>query len=151
MLNKIAKKANPKMYTKIVLQLLLSNFDLIRTLKSCLASSGLPPCVHRVRQHVLQYLPSDASILELNSGTGDDALFFAKQGYHIRATDISVGMQQQLAAKAQANQMHHLISNELFSSTQLKSLKKSRPVRPYLLQLRQPQLHCRTGQSPGVF
>jgi ubiquinone/menaquinone biosynthesis C-methylase UbiE len=81
----------------------------------------------RVRRHVLQYLQPGAAILELNSGTGDDALFFAKLGYRVHATDISVGMQAQLVAKARANQMQHLISNELCSYTQLQSLKNKGP------------------------
>jgi ubiquinone/menaquinone biosynthesis C-methylase UbiE len=81
----------------------------------------------RVRRHVQQYLQPGATILELNSGTGDDALFFARQGYRVHATDISVGMQQQLAAKVQANQMQHLVSNELCSYTQLKFLKNKGP------------------------
>lgn len=81
----------------------------------------------QVRNHVLQYLKDQGSILELNSGTGDDALFFAKKGHHVHATDISRGMQHQLKAKAAKNNMDQLISNELCSYTQLHLLKDKGP------------------------
>lgn len=81
----------------------------------------------RVRTHVLQYLKPHGSILELNSGTGDDALFFANAGHRVHATDISPGMQQQLKEKAKKNNLQHLISNELCSFTQLALLKKKGP------------------------
>ena len=47
----------------------------------------------RVRQFLLKYLRPGSRILELNAGTGDDAIFLAKQGHHVHATDISTGMQ----------------------------------------------------------
>src|SRR3954468_6979577 len=53
----------------------------------------------RVRAHVMQYLKPGSTILELNSGTGEDATYFAQQGHHVHATDISPGMQQQLVQK----------------------------------------------------
>jgi ubiquinone/menaquinone biosynthesis C-methylase UbiE len=77
----------------------------------------------RVREHVLQYLEPGASILELNSGTGEDAVFFAKRGHFVHATDIAIGMQEQLKNKAAANKLSHLISNEICSFTQLELLK----------------------------
>lgn len=81
----------------------------------------------RVRAHVLSYLKPLGSILELNSGTGEDALFFAQLGHKVHATDISVGMQQQLRKKVEMNKMEHLISNELCSFTQLQLLKNKGP------------------------
>ena len=81
----------------------------------------------RVREHVLKYLKPGANILELNSGTGEDALFFAQKGYAVHATDISTGMQQQLKKKAEANKMAHLISNEICSYTELNKLKNKGP------------------------
>jgi len=81
----------------------------------------------RVRAHVLNYLKPGGKILELNSGTGEDALFFADKGHHVHATDISAGMQQQLKLKVSANNMDHLVSNELCSFTQLQSLKNKGP------------------------
>jgi ubiquinone/menaquinone biosynthesis C-methylase UbiE len=82
---------------------------------------------HRVRTHVLQYLKPSATILELNSGTGEDALFFAGQGHHVHATDISVGMQEQLKQKVEKNRIYGVITNELCSFTQLHQLKNKGP------------------------
>jgi ubiquinone/menaquinone biosynthesis C-methylase UbiE len=81
----------------------------------------------RVRAHVLQYLKPGSAILELNSGTGEDALFFAQQGCKVHATDISVGMQQQLKRKVMANKLQDRISNELCSFTALNELKNKGP------------------------
>lgn len=79
----------------------------------------------RVREHVLQYLKPAGSMLELNSGTGEDALFFAGQGHHVHATDISAGMQQQLRQKAMPYKDR--ISTEICSFTQLDQLKQKGP------------------------
>jgi ubiquinone/menaquinone biosynthesis C-methylase UbiE len=77
----------------------------------------------RVRRHALQYLKPGSSILELNSGTGEDALFFAQKGFKVHATDISNGMQAELIDKAARNNMQLLISTEICSYTQLHQLK----------------------------
>lgn len=45
--------------------------------------------VHRV---YLKYIPEESSILELNAGTGVDAVFLAENGYQVLATDISEKM-----------------------------------------------------------
>ncbi|MDB5151131.1 MAG: methyltransferase protein [Mucilaginibacter sp.] len=81
----------------------------------------------RVRDHILQYLKPGGSILELNSGTGEDALFFAKKGFMVHATDISKGMQQQLREKMVKYGVQDLVSNELCSYTQLKQLNNKGP------------------------
>jgi len=81
----------------------------------------------RVRMHVLKYLQPQSHILELNSGTGEDAIFFAGAGYRVHATDISAGMQNQLKEKAAKNRLSHLISNELCSFTQLHLLENAGP------------------------
>jgi ubiquinone/menaquinone biosynthesis C-methylase UbiE len=52
-----------------------------------------------VYQEILKNLKKDHKILELNSGTGMDALFFASQGYRIHATDISDGMISKIRKK----------------------------------------------------
>ena len=53
----------------------------------------------RVRQHILKHIKESASMLELNCGTGEDALFFAGKGFSVHATDISEGMLQKLWLK----------------------------------------------------
>jgi ubiquinone/menaquinone biosynthesis C-methylase UbiE len=81
----------------------------------------------RVRSHVLQYLLPGNSILELNSGTGDDAIFFAQKGYRVHATDISAGMQQELKRKVTAARLDEKVSSELCSYTLLQQLKNQGP------------------------
>jgi len=47
----------------------------------------------RVRDHLEQFLKPNSKILELNAGTGEDAVWFGKHGHTVHATDISKGMQ----------------------------------------------------------
>lgn len=77
----------------------------------------------RVRDHVLQYIGNNSSILELNSGTGEDAIWFASRGHQVHATDISEGMQQILKQKTAAAGLNEKISTELISYTALKDLQ----------------------------
>jgi ubiquinone/menaquinone biosynthesis C-methylase UbiE len=81
----------------------------------------------RVRDHVLQYLNPGSSILELNSGTGEDAIYFAGKGHKVHATDISPGMQHQLKQKAEKHNLKALITHELCSYTSLDLLKNKGP------------------------
>ncbi|HVX00360.1 MAG TPA: class I SAM-dependent methyltransferase [Candidatus Babeliaceae bacterium] len=81
----------------------------------------------RVRSHVLKLLKPGSSILELNSGTGEDALFFAAKGHHVHATDISTGMQEQLKQKVVEYAMTDLVSTEINSYTKLGQLKNRGP------------------------
>ncbi|HMJ45735.1 MAG TPA: class I SAM-dependent methyltransferase [Ferruginibacter sp.] len=78
----------------------------------------------RVREHVQQWLGYNSSILELNSGTGEDAVWFAQQGHTVHATDISVKMQEVLKHKAAALGLEEKISTELISFTRLEELKE---------------------------
>ena len=81
----------------------------------------------RVRNHVLQYLPQGSRILELNSGTGEDVVFFACNGHYVHATDLSQGMQEQLMLKAKRKGLDERITNELCSYTALNQLKNKGP------------------------
>lgn len=81
----------------------------------------------RVRDHVLNLLSSNSLILELNSGTGEDAIFFAQHGHHVHATDISVGMQRQLKKKVAFIGLEANVTNELCSFTMLGQLKNKGP------------------------
>jgi ubiquinone/menaquinone biosynthesis C-methylase UbiE len=85
---------------------------------------------NRVREHVLRYLPaagSAGSILELNAGTGTDAVWFAEQGYRVHATDIAEGMQEKLREKVQLRGMGDKVTTELCSFTALDSLQERGP------------------------
>ncbi|OCX50234.1 hypothetical protein BEL04_23275 [Mucilaginibacter sp. PPCGB 2223] len=81
----------------------------------------------RIRSHVLQHLQPGSHILELNSGTGEDALFFAQQGHSIHATDIAPGMQNRLRQKILEAGMQNKVSAELRSFTQLDHLQNRGP------------------------
>lgn len=81
----------------------------------------------RVRDHVQRFLKPGSQILELNAGTGEDAVWFAQQGHTVHATDISSGMQEKLAEKVQLNKLGSQVSRELCSFTELKQLKNQGP------------------------
>ncbi|HXC06840.1 MAG TPA: methyltransferase domain-containing protein [Bacteroidia bacterium] len=57
---------------------------------------------NRVRQHMLELLKPGDRILELNAGTGLDAVFFAQKEYQILATDLAPGMTASITKKVKA-------------------------------------------------
>jgi len=77
----------------------------------------------RVREHLQQFISSNSDVLELNSGTGEDAIWLAQRGHRVHATDISEGMQEQLIQKVKALDLHDLVTYELISFTQLENLQ----------------------------
>jgi ubiquinone/menaquinone biosynthesis C-methylase UbiE len=81
----------------------------------------------RVREHMLQILRPGSNLLELNSGTGDDALFFAGEGFHIHATDISEGMLSVLQEKLKDAGCEDRVSTEQCSFTELDFLQNKGP------------------------
>ncbi len=81
----------------------------------------------RVRSHVLGFLPPGSSILELNAGTGEDAIFFAQQGHSVHATDIAEGMQFRLREKVQAQGLAGKVTTEIRSFTDLGNLAQKGP------------------------
>lgn len=81
----------------------------------------------RVRQHMEKWLKEGSHILELNAGTGEDAIYFAKKGHHVHATDISEKMQEQLVAKVQKHPLQAFITNECCSFTELENLRHQGP------------------------
>jgi ubiquinone/menaquinone biosynthesis C-methylase UbiE len=81
----------------------------------------------RVREHVVKFLPAQSSILELNAGTGEDAVYFARQGHTVHATDISAGMQEEAINKVKEAQLGNAVSFELCSFTKLEDLQQQGP------------------------
>jgi ubiquinone/menaquinone biosynthesis C-methylase UbiE len=81
----------------------------------------------RVREHVRQFIPATGKILELNSGTGEDAIFFAGLGYQIHATDISESMQEVLRQKVKQKGFARQVSTENCSFTRLTELRDKGP------------------------
>ena len=81
----------------------------------------------RVRDHLVKYLKPESNILELNAGTGEDAIFLAQKGHHVHATDISSGMQKILTEKLSRQEVNGKVTNEICSFTDLNALKNRGP------------------------
>ena len=81
----------------------------------------------RVRDHMLACLPLGSKLLELNCGTGEDALYFAGKGFRVHATDLSAGMLRMLKAKKATEEMAARITTECCSFNQLGKLQDQGP------------------------
>ena len=73
----------------------------------------------KVYAHVTRHTPQGARILELNAGTGTDAVALARRGYHIHATDIAPGMLERLRDKAERFDLRGRVTFQLLSFTDL--------------------------------
>ena len=73
----------------------------------------------QVRNGALSFLNKNDSILELNSGTGTDAVFFAKKGFKVLATDLSDGMVGQINRKVKLENLSAQIEVMQHSYTDL--------------------------------
>ena len=81
----------------------------------------------KVRDHVQRFIKANSNILELNAGTGEDAVYFAKHGHNVHATDISPGMQSKLSQKVRENNLEDRVSCEVRSFTDLEHLTNKGP------------------------
>jgi ubiquinone/menaquinone biosynthesis C-methylase UbiE len=81
----------------------------------------------QVRNHVIMLLQPNSKILELNAGTGEDAIYFARHGHRVHATDIADGMLNTLNDKVRKNDLADNITNEKCSYTELKKLGNKGP------------------------
>ena len=81
----------------------------------------------RVRKHFEKYCKPGSSILELNAGTGEDALYFARNGHNVHATDISTGMLEVLSGKINTTHLRDKITFENCSFTKLSHLENKGP------------------------
>ncbi|MBX7150563.1 class I SAM-dependent methyltransferase [bacterium] len=78
----------------------------------------------QVWQHVESFLKPNSRILELNAGTGIDAVHFAQLGHVVHATDISEGMLLQLRNKVQQYQLEKQITFQQCSFTELDQISQ---------------------------
>lgn len=83
----------------------------------------------RTRFALASLLKEGDRILELNAGTGQDALYFASNGFRVHATDISSGMLTKLQEKIQASPQAESISTEQISFEALDQLTDRGPYR----------------------
>ncbi len=75
-----------------------------------------------VQSQLLTCFHSGESVLELNCGTGTDAVALAQHGIRIHATDISPVMVEQTKRKAASLKLENLITTDIISFTQLGNL-----------------------------
>jgi ubiquinone/menaquinone biosynthesis C-methylase UbiE len=79
----------------------------------------------KVYLHVMRYVPRGAHILELNAGTGTDAVQLAQRGYSIHATDIAPGMLKRLPEKVEKLGLHDRVTMEARSFLSLEDVEGS--------------------------
>ena len=67
---------------------------------------------NKVYAHVTRHVPYGARILELNAGTGTDAIQLAQRDYIVHATDIAPGMLNRLREKVDRLGLHDRVTVE---------------------------------------
>jgi len=67
---------------------------------------------NKVYSHIMRHIPRGARILELNAGTGTDAVQLAQRGFMIHATDIAQGMLNRLREKVHRLGLHDRVTIE---------------------------------------
>jgi SAM-dependent methyltransferase len=78
-----------------------------------------------VQKIYVKYFPPGSELLELNAGTGTDALYLAKNGYKVFATDISQAMIEILCGKAGREGLAGMIRAEPYSFDEIDKIKKN--------------------------
>src|SRR5512132_3832227 len=78
---------------------------------------------NKVYSHVMRHVPRGARILEMNAGTGNDAVALAQRGYFVHATDIEPGMFNRLPEKVEMLGLQYLVTMEQRSFLSLGNIK----------------------------
>lgn len=85
------------------------------------------PAARRLRQLIwsiyLRHFTAGDSLLELNCGTGTDALALAQRGMNVHATDISSGMLDSFQQKLSGSPLRDRITTEILAFSQLSQLR----------------------------
>jgi ubiquinone/menaquinone biosynthesis C-methylase UbiE len=76
----------------------------------------------RVREHVLGFWKPGEHILEINAGTGLDAIYFAQKGFYVHATDNAPGMLNALDKKVEDLHLEDKITTQRCSFLELEKL-----------------------------
>ena len=74
---------------------------------------------NKVYSHIQRFVPAGSRILELNAGTGTDAVELARRGYIVHATDIAPGMLERLQHKVRELDLSKQITYQRCSFTEL--------------------------------
>jgi len=77
----------------------------------------------KVYSHLERFVPAGSRLLELNAGTGTDAVELARRGYSIHATDIAPGMLERLQNKVQRFDLSRKITVQQCSFTDLEKIQ----------------------------
>ena len=77
----------------------------------------------KVYEHIMRYLAPGDHILELNAGTGTDAVQLAQKGYRVQAIDIAPGMLARLGEKVERLGLHERVSYQQCSFTNLEKVE----------------------------
>ncbi|MFM9840622.1 MAG: methyltransferase domain-containing protein [Cyclobacteriaceae bacterium] len=77
----------------------------------------------QVYDHVSVFIKKESKILELNAGTGIDALYFVQKGHTVHATDLSDGMIAQIKNKIASHSLENKFTCQQLSYDQLNQLK----------------------------
>ncbi len=80
---------------------------------------------NRVRTHLLKHLNPNSRLLEINCGSGIDAVFLAKKGYRVHATDIAEGMVMYVKSKIILENLNSFLSCETLPFNQLNQIKNN--------------------------
>jgi ubiquinone/menaquinone biosynthesis C-methylase UbiE len=70
-----------------------------------------------IHRHIEEYLKPGDSILDINAGTGIDAIHFAQEGHAVYAMDIAEGMVNEVKKKVSSLKLEHRITVEQRSFT----------------------------------
>ncbi|MDQ2691165.1 MAG: class I SAM-dependent methyltransferase [Chloroflexota bacterium] len=77
---------------------------------------------NKVYAHVMHHVQPGARILEINAGTGTDAVQLAQRGYVVHATDIAPGMLARLRDKVETLNLHEQVTFEQRSFLSLEKI-----------------------------
>lgn len=69
--------------------------------------------------HVTRVMPSGGCLLEINAGTGQDAVELARRGYRVHATDFAPGMLAQIEDKIARHDLGGRLTMQPLSFTEL--------------------------------
>jgi ubiquinone/menaquinone biosynthesis C-methylase UbiE len=78
---------------------------------------------NKVYSHITRLVPPGGHILELNAGTGTDAVQLAQRGYFIHATDIAPGMLKRLREKVGTLKLQDRVTMEERSFLSLENMR----------------------------